>query len=179
MKSPFQADFYGNILFLFFVTVWTIVLKRCFHWKFAHVLCCLIKVSPWCNWNGWLGIKHQTTYWSKKSDHIHPIIETALATSNTSHSIQNFNYLLQLHLWNSPSVSVRSPSTLYSSKTVTICMWHTNLCHPPCKHKNIWWKIFFLFWPICLEQLKHSATLILPPLFSKAALKTHLFNNYF
>ena len=49
---------------------------------------------------------------AKKSDHIHPILETALATSNTSHSIQNFNYLLQLHLWNSPSVSVRSPSTL-------------------------------------------------------------------
>ena len=42
------------------------------------------------------------------------------ATSNTSHSIQKFNYLLQFHLWNSPSVSVRSPSTLYSSKTITI-----------------------------------------------------------
>ena len=51
--------------------------------------------------------------------------------SNTSHSIQNFNYLLQFRLWNSPSVSVRSPSTLYSGKTITICIWHTNLCHPP------------------------------------------------
>ena len=59
---------------------------------------------------------------AKKSDHIHPILETALATSNTSHSIQNVNYLLQLHLWNSPSVSVRFPSTLYSSKTITICI---------------------------------------------------------
>ena len=97
---------------------------------------------------------------AKKSDHIHPILETALATRNTSHSIQNFNYLLQLHLWNSPSVSVRSPSTLYSSKTITICIWHTNLCHPPCKHKNIWWKIFFLCWPICLEQFASNT----PPL---------------
>ena len=97
---------------------------------------------------------------AKKSDHIHPILETALATSNTSHSIQNFNYLLQLHLWNSPSVSVLSPSTLYSSKTITICIWHTNLCHPPCKHKNIWWKIFFLCWPICLEQFASDT----PPL---------------
>ena len=85
---------------------------------------------------------------------------SALATSNTSHSIHNFNYLLQFHLWNSPSVSVRSPSTLYSSKTITICIWHTNLCHPPCKHKNIWWKVFFLFWPICLEQFASN----IPPL---------------
>ena len=66
-----------------------------------------------------------------------------LATSNTSQSTQNFSYLLQFHLWNSPSVSVRSPSTLYSNKTITICIWHTNLCHPPCKHKNNWWKIVF------------------------------------
>ena len=85
---------------------------------------------------------------------------TEEATSYTSHSIQNFNYLLQLHLWNSPSVSVRSPSTLCSSKTITICIWHTNLCHPPCKHKNIWWKIFFLCWPICLEQFASNT----PPL---------------
>ena len=63
---------------------------------------------------------------------------SALATSNTVHSIQNFNYLLQFHLWNSPSISVRSPSMLYSSKTITICIQHTNLCHPSCKHKNIW-----------------------------------------
>ena len=55
-------------------------------------------------------------------------------------------------LWNSPSVSVQSPSTLYSSKTITICIRHMSLCHPSCKHKNIWWKIVFLCWPICLEQ---------------------------
>ena len=60
---------------------------------------------------------------AKKSDHIHPILETLhWLPVTTSHSIQNFNYLLQLHLWNSPSVSVRSPSTLYSSKTITICI---------------------------------------------------------
>ena len=59
-----------------------------------------------------------------------------------------------------PSVSVRSPSTLHSSNTITICIWHTNLCHSPCKHKNVWWKIFFLCWPICLEQFASNT----PPL---------------
>ena len=60
---------------------------------------------------------------AKKSDHIHPILET-LHWLPVTHRIQYkmFNYLLQLHLWNSPSVSVRSPSTLYSSKTITICI---------------------------------------------------------
>ena len=97
-------------------------------------------------WGIWL---HRSYSWN-----------SALATSNTSHSIQNYNYPFQFHLWNRPSVSVRSPSTLYSSKTITICIWHTNLCHPPCKHKNIWWKIFFLRWPICLEQFASNT----PPL---------------
>ena len=36
----------------------------------------------------------------------------------------------------------------------------TNLCHPPCKHKNILWKIFFLCKPICLEQFASNT----PPL---------------
>ena len=60
---------------------------------------------------------------AKKSDHIHPILET-LRWLPVTHRIQYkiFNYLLQFHLWNSPSVSVRSPSTLYSSKTITICI---------------------------------------------------------
>ena len=62
------------------------------------------------------------------------------------------HYLLQFHFWNSPSVSVWSFSTLYSSKTIMICIRHMNLCHPLCKHKNIWWKMVFLHWPICLEQ---------------------------
>ena len=90
-------------------------------------------------------------------------------TSNTLHSIQNFNYLLQFHLWNSPSVSVWSPSTLYSIKTITICIWHTNLCHPPCKHENIWWKIFFLCWPICLEQFASNT----PPLWFYLLFQSH------
>ena len=30
----------------------------------------------------------------------------------------------------------------------------------PCKHKNIWWKIFFLCWLICLEQFASNT----PPL---------------
>ena len=96
-------------------------------------------------------------------------------TKSVWHSIQNFNYLLQFHLWNSPSVSVRSPSTLYSSKTITICIWHTHLCHPPCKHKNIWWKIFFLCWPICLEQFaSNTLPLILPPLLKPPSRRTCL-----
>ena len=104
---------------------------------------------------------------AKKSDHIHPILETALATSNTSHSIQNVNYLLQFHLGNSPSLSVWSPWALYSSKTITVCIRHMNLCYPSYKHKNIWWnwKIVFLRWPICLEQFaSNTPPLILPPL---------------
>ena len=85
------------------------------------------------------------------------------ASNIISHSIQNVNYLLQFHLWNSPPVSVQSPSTLYSSKTVMIHIGHMHLCHPSCKHKNIWGKIVFLtlahlFGIICLQ---HSATLIL------------------
>ena len=74
-------------------------------------------------------------------------------------------YSVAFSLWNSPSLSVQSPSTLYSSKTITICIRHMSLCHPSCKHKNIWWKILMLahlFGTVCL---KHSAILILPPLF--------------
>ena len=82
----------------------------------------------------------------KKSDHIHPILETLHWLPVTHH------YLLQFHFWNGPSVSVRSSSTLYSSKMIMIRIRHMSLCHPLCKHKNIWWKIVFLHWPICLEQ---------------------------
>ena len=90
-------------------------------------------------------------------------------------SIQNFNYLLQFNLWNSPSLSVRSLSTLYSSKTITICIWCTSLCHPPCKHKNIWWKIFFFCWPICLEQFaSNTPILILSPLSKPPSRRTCL-----
>ena len=92
---------------------------------------------------------------------------SALATSNTSHSIQNFNYLLHCHLWNSHSVSVQSPSTLHSSKTKSaIHISHTNLCHPACKHKKHLVKDRFLTLAHLFGTtwLKHSATPILPPL---------------
>ena len=91
------------------------------------------------------------------------VLNSVLATSNTVYSIQNFNYLLQFHLWNILSSSAWSPSISYSSKTVTVHIQYTNLCHPSYKHKNIWWKIIFLCWPLCLEQFA-SNTLILPPL---------------
>ena len=96
---------------------------------------------------------------------------SALATSNASHSIQNFNYLLQFHLWNSPSVSIRSLSTLY---------WHTNLCHPPCKHTKTFGERSFSYafpsvWNNLPQTLCHSDSASS----FKAALKTHLFNNYF
>ena len=79
---------------------------------------------------------------------------SALATSNTSHWIQNFNYLFQFHLWNSPWVSVQPPSTLYSSKTMTIIR-HTNLGPPSCKHKHLvkddFLTLVHLFGTICLK----------------------------
>ena len=84
---------------------------------------------------------------------------------------------LQFHLWNSLSLSVWSPSTSYSSKTITIHIQHRNLCHPSCKHKNIWWKIFLLFWPICLEWFASNYSDSSSSF--KASLKMHLFNNYF
>ena len=40
---------------------------------------------------------------------------------------------------------------------------NTNLWHPLCKHKNIWGKIFFLHWPICLEQFAWNTPPLLKP----------------
>ena len=83
-------------------------------------------------------------------------------------------YLLQFRLWNSLSLSIRSPSTLHSSQTI--------LCHPSCNHKNTSWKIVccccccFVCYAgpavsgtICL---KRSATLILPPLLKPPSRRT-------
>ena len=42
-------------------------------------------------------------------------LKLCIGYHHTSHSMQNVNYLLQFHLWNIPSLSVRSPSALYSS----------------------------------------------------------------
>ena len=114
---------------------------------------------------------------AKKSDHIHPILETL--HSNTLHSIQNFNYLLQFHLWNSPSISVRSPSTLYSSKTITICIWYTNLCHLRVNTKTFGGRSFSYagpsVWNNLPQTLRHSDSTSS----FKAALKTPLLNNHF
>ena len=84
-------------------------------------------------------------------------------------------FLLQFHLRNSPSVSVWSPSALYSSKTVMICIWHTNLCYPSCKHQNIFVKDRFLTLAHLLGTicLKHSATLVLPPLLKPPSRHTY------
>ena len=35
--------------------------------------------------------------------------------------------------------------------------WYWCLHHHPSKHKNIWWKIFLLHWPICLQQFGWNA----------------------
>ena len=101
-----------------------------------------------------------------------------MATSNASHSIQNFNYAsiasLEQLVW-----AVRSPSTLHSSKTITVHIQHMNLCHPSCKHKNIGERSFssagpsvWNNFPQTLHHLDFASSF-------KAALKTHLFNNYF
>ena len=97
---------------------------------------------------------------AKKSDHIHPILAT-LHWLPATHRIQ---YKISTICFNSISGTapqyVRSPSTLYSSKTITICIWHTKLCHPPCKHKNVWWKIFSYsgptVWNNLPQTLRHS-----------------------
>ena len=90
---------------------------------------------------------------AKKSDHIHPILQT-LHWLPVTHRIQYkisticFNsisgtapqYLSDLLQPYTPARQLRSASDTRTFVT------------PPCKHKNIWWKIFFLCWPICLEQ---------------------------
>ena len=47
--------------------------------------------------------------------------------------------------------------------TIRILIQHTNLWHPLCKHKNIWGKIFFLHWPICLKQFAWNTPPLLKP----------------
>ena len=75
-------------------------------------------------------------YKAKKSDHIHLILET-LHWLPVTHSIQ---YKISTICFN--SISGTAPQylsdLLQPYKTITICIRHTNLCHPSCKHKNIW-----------------------------------------
>ena len=116
---------------------------------------------------------------AKKSDHIHPILQT-LHWLPVTHRIQYkistmcFNsisgtapqYLSDLLQPYTPARQLRSASDTRTFVT------------PPCKNKNIWWKIFFLCWPIwnnSPQTLRHSDSTSS----FKATLKTHLFNNYF
>ena len=79
---------------------------------------------------------HQLRIWP----HPHYSSCSALATSNTPHSVQKFSYLLQFHLWHTPlSISdfpqpYTKDSKLHSSKIITIPIRHPNLCHPSCNH---------------------------------------------
>ena len=48
--------------------------------------------------------------------------------------------------------------------TIRVLIQHMNLWHPLCKHNlNIWWKIFFFHWPICLKQFAWNAPPLLKP----------------
>ena len=101
------------------------------------------------------------------------------SSSSASHTIQYFNYLLQFHLWSSPSISVRSPSTLYSSKTIMICIWHMNLCHPSCNTKTCIERSFSYTGPSVCNNLPQTLSHSDSASSFKATLKMHLFNNYF
>ena len=52
---------------------------------------------------------------------------------------------------------------IYIYYTILVLIQHTNLWHPLCKHKNIWWKIFFLHWPVCLKQFAWNTPPLLKP----------------
>ena len=107
------------------------------------------------------------------------INNSSLAINNTSHSRKNFNYLLQFHLWNIPSVSVRSVSTLYSSKTVTsssdIRAFVTIRVNTNTFSERSFSYAGPAVWNNLPQTLRHSDS----SSSFKAALKTHLFNDYF
>ena len=98
---------------------------------------------------------------AKKSDHIHPILET-LHWLPVTHRIQ---YKISTICFN--SISGRAPQYLSDllqpytpARQLRSASDTRTFVTPPCKHKNIWWKIFFLCWPICLEQFASNT----PPL---------------
>ena len=93
----------------------------------------------------------------------------------SNQKIINLNNLLQFPLWQIPSASFWSYTTIHSNQKIMFCIWfwHLYLCHPLCGHKTIRWKIILLYRPICPEQ---SASVSLSLwCFSKSGLKTHLF----
>ena len=108
---------------------------------------------------------------SMKSDHMHPILQTGMAISNTLHSIQSFKYLLQFHLLHTPSVCVCLISFNPTSQTITICIRHPYFFLNTRKHlaKDRFVtrvRLFGTVFPFGTGCLKHSA------------LKTHIFNNF-
>ena len=101
----------------------------------------------------------------KMSYHVWPILHTKCPFSHNQYCIQGAPphlthtvYKMYYYVWpthtfikqllNIPSLSDRSPSTLHSSKTITIRIRHPNLCHPSCQHKNVWRESIFFRWPI-------------------------------
>ena len=96
-----------------------------------------------------------------------------MATSNTSHSIQNFNYLLQFHLWNSLSelsdlLQPYAPARQLQSTSNT---WIFVIPHVNTKTlvKDHFLLLAHLFRTIFL---KHSAILILPLLLKLPSKRT-------
>ena len=76
---------------------------------------------------------------AEKSDYTHPILQTALAASNTLHSVQNFNCLFQFHprhphLYLSSLHQLKLQQDSYNPHPTPKPL---TLCPSSCKHKNI------------------------------------------
>ena len=126
---------------------------------------------------------------AKKSDHIHPILQTLhwykyRITLNTeflvvSASIPSLTHSLSICLmFNSISDTFPqylSSSTLHSNQTTVTHIQHRYVCHPSCKQKplvkNHFFKLAHLFGTFCLKHSDSSSS-------DKIALKTCLLNNF-
>ena len=73
---------------------------------------------------------------AKKSDHIYPILESALATNNTSQSIQNFTCLLQLHLQSSSSPLLKPHSRRTCLIIISKLFFHSH-AYPLVQHTSV------------------------------------------
>ena len=109
---------------------------------------------------------------AEKSDHIHPILQTLH---------RYLKQMLDILYWMWIQYKISSICFSFISVTSSQCLsdlpqpytaarqlqstsdaWTFITIHVS---KNIWWKIIFLCWPICLEQVaSNSSPLILPPL---------------
>ena len=74
-------------------------------------------------------------------------------------STQTLSYPLHFHLCRISSLLLPSPSTLKSNQTITIAS-DTRAFVTLRLNSNIWWRIVFFRWVICLEQFASVA----PPL---------------